>query len=344
MIALCAAAASAQERVTYNKTALDCVPEGCFVVRYVPAPRLKPKTKGYQNGSEENQQARPTGNKPETAPHSTLSPTADVPTSDNLGEPKISHGEQNEADGNSTPRQFLWLYPNEWVALFTFVLMASTVALWRTASKQGVTMQETLDQMRTSDAERSNEFANQLKVTKESSDAATRTAQSYIDTERAWLFLTGGFEPQTVSDPNRTDKQNPSFLFIARWKNTGKTPAVNVELCGGRCILNIDDPVPDSFEFIRKPSGPQSGTIGPEMPFNNLSNITKQEMIEVADEKKRLILWSTCIYKDVFSNKQRITAVCAEVTTVGGSVNLESKNLTREFFQIEIKGKHNYAK
>ncbi|MFC2950697.1 hypothetical protein ACFOOP_02070 [Marinicaulis aureus] len=53
LVAFCLSAASAGERVTYNQTVLDCVPEGCFVIKYVPAPRLKPE---QPNNDETSQQ------------------------------------------------------------------------------------------------------------------------------------------------------------------------------------------------------------------------------------------------------------------------------------------------
>ena len=211
-------------RVTYNKTVLECVPEGCFIVKFVPTPRLKPQTHSNNNSSENDDDTHPANTQPKPTPKA-ITPINDVVSSNNISIDPITQREEYKTDENRTPRQLLWFYPDEWLVIFTFALTVSTIGLWIASRTQNGTMRNTLAQMRKDSEDRELQFGEEIAAIRRSADAAEVSAEAtlFISKEnRPWLAFT--MHNHVVTLNNTID--DSQFILRLTIKNVGRSPAI----------------------------------------------------------------------------------------------------------------------
>jgi len=162
---------------------------------------------------------------------------------------------------------------------------------------------------------------------------------------RAWLVpITPTMERWQSTD--RPIDEQLFFVFNIQFSNAGKTPALDVTSCSGHKIIAVDDEIPSSFELFSDERLPHKSTIPQDIVFSgsNKINITYKEMAEIADRKKRLVLWAYVKYRTVVDDDVKESACCFEVTTNATSQNLKNPELPRAYLNFIAAGDFNYTK
>jgi hypothetical protein len=139
--------------------------------------------------------------------------------------------------------------------------------------------------------------------------AAEQSANSYKFSERAWIshFATEVYKV-------RVQGNFVGFGLKIWWKNAGRTPAPN-----SNCFVKHEFVAKESKEIPRfkvtKATVSRSSPVGPDIGFSsNEVSITIAEVMEIATQKKSLLLYSRVDYTDIFHpRKARHSEICCEV-------------------------------
>ena len=228
--ALCLSTASAGERVTYNGTVLDCVPEGCFVVRYVPAPRLKPERESDQSNA--SGADKPTAKSGEASPIIAPTPVvSETPADQPPTEQKPDYSYEN-LEANR------WI--RNWTGLAALATIVGVILIWRTLKEAETTTRVarlTLDNTRygTNAARRTN--TNTLFIGKKQ--------------VRAYLSVIDG--RVTTSRHKRTEMTIQSCVF-----NTGNSPAYKACIMGTVLVVRQLD---IGHELVHRFDIPEIGNV-----------------------------------------------------------------------------------
>jgi|GEM_PF-4549043 len=218
LIAVCISSAYAAGRVTYNKTVLDCVYEGCFVVRYVPAPRLKPNQQSNGNAPSESAEKAIEDDK-EHADESVLISVSQPEPQPERSDPDSP--EDQEKDGRPIKRRtiFDWIFglfdsPEDWTAWGTIAAAAiAGIAVWLLC--------QTL---------RATRFATRLtgEALIEAKRTTAVTRKMGMVQSQAYLVTKGGeYWPNArYNDPTWPQ----SFYFKIFIANKGNSPAKNIRI------------------------------------------------------------------------------------------------------------------
>lgn len=170
--------------------------------------------------------------------------------------------------------------------------------------------------------------------------SAENTVEAYKRTERAWIFPSEGLDANGIMEG--TTNEFLGYRIQIRWKNTGRTPAIECRLWSGCKLINPGDHVPDTF--IENGADANPSTIGPGMGFSTQALfISLADMKAVAEKKKRLIVWGLSRYRAVFDQDTHETQACFEISTNAGPSNLGKDGLSPHYFNIMQAGKHNKA-
>jgi hypothetical protein len=205
--------------------------------------------------------------------------------------------------------------------LFSFILMVSTVFLWRNAGRQSKTMQDTLDHMKVSAHNRKMEFQRQLNNTISATNATKSAATAARETAR---------ESRKANDLTRRAisvseglgmAQASAYLIVEKleiWQpkggdpmlrlwfvNHGATPAQQVQVSTQHAVGHFTD----FFAFGKEEDAPQKGGFltGPLAPG-------KRDKIEIEFHAKKysglyqasgqtLRISGALLWLDVFHNR-----------------------------------------
>jgi hypothetical protein len=138
-----------------------------------------------------------------------------------------------------------------WLVIFTGGLTASTVLLWRAGERQLRLLRRTaLIQSR------------DMQESTRAAQAAARSAAESAYSERAWM-TTDGFEPALGTTIIFDGVTYPEGIGIApRWKNTGRSPAVRVDIFTEHRMERADNPIIPRFDA---PIPENLGVVGPSV-------------------------------------------------------------------------------
>ena len=141
--------------------------------------------------------------------------------------------------------------------------------------------------------------------------------QTRLTDERAWVLVTGDITQQ-ISD------NKDSFVLLAEYKNTGKTPALNVE-----CVISATNDKSGIPKEDPYPSLPEhQGICAPGQVQHIISaTIPSQLMIDVANGRP-FYLWGTIWYDDIFG-KHHWSQFCFLVKRGQININLLQFNATQ---------------
>jgi hypothetical protein len=198
--------------------------------------------------------------------------------------------------------------PEWWLVLVTVILGAITAILaGYTAKLWGATKSLAEEAKQTADRQ-AGEMQETLRIGRESSKAATDTANAITSSERAYVFakvkLPGGINPSHEG----TAITPAMALFV----NHGKTPAIIINMSGAPYLT---DEVPQQLH--RTPGDDrrfhEGWVIASEgaFQFPIEMRITNQQMGEIENGAKKLYCAGLIRYKDILDN-ERETGYCWE--------------------------------
>lgn len=340
--ALCLSTASAGERVTLNETVLDCVPEGCFVVRYVPAPKLKHEIGvGADPNSPETQgQPREETNQPEgqSKGYAPLEAPAGEEHADG-GEDETETKASNDGFDAIKLATILNAVAALAVAAFTGFLVWFNWGMSSAAKKQATIMENTLRRMEVDSEVQASQFADQLKVATASADAA----RDLIDTERAWLAVHNLVLRPFSGDYNDTPVTN-AMSVEATWLNKGRSPARKADLYVGHAVMPASSQEIPYINITRSQGGIKAGVVGPEMPiFSHRRVITARQLQLLIRRKIKFIFHSRAYYRTIAQPKiERYTEFTCEIY-FDGYVRDEQSGEDQPLFQWAMIGPQNDA-
>lgn len=181
LTAFCLVSASAGERVTLNETVLGCVPEGCFVLRYVPAPSLKREIAMNDQPYSADAQAQPPTKTEEPETAGEISPPFETPEG-----AEGANGDEQETGSETKDNGFDAI---KWaaifnataavaVAIFTGLLVLYNSGMRDAAKRQAEIMDKTLKRIETDSAAQAEQFASQLAVAQQNAEAALKASEA----------------------------------------------------------------------------------------------------------------------------------------------------------------------
>ncbi|MCG2639667.1 MULTISPECIES: hypothetical protein [Bradyrhizobium] len=144
----------------------------------------------------------------------------------------------------------LWLMAFTGVLAFATVgLGIATVLLYGTGEKQfRFAIRSSIKQSR------------DMRASIAAAQAAARSAADAAYSERAWMSM-DGFDQALSTDLITEDGRYPEAIGIApKWKNTGRSPAIRVEIFTTMRAERIDGPIPT---FETPPPEDSGGIVGP---------------------------------------------------------------------------------
>lgn len=160
------------------------------------------------------------------------------------------------------------------------------------------------------------------KAAKAAAEAAT-AAREALGAERAWMTLEG-FDGVTSSPITIGGvRYERGYAVTLRWQNTGRSPAVAVNVSIDHRIIDTRQDVP-FFEPPPPPDGTQ-GVVGPACPARTLQKAIDWETFERLKRREiRWIVFSRATYRTVFDNEasaHRQSDLCGELVYQGERPN-----------------------
>jgi hypothetical protein len=97
--------------------------------------------------------------------------------------------------------------------------------------------------------------------------------------------------------------------------NTGRTPAKHLASNGTFVAL---DEVPDDFDYRSRVAAlPGYGMLGPNVAFPLTLDIAVQDVIDVRDRNKVLLIYGWVEYNDILTSLRRRTEFCSRLEVAG---------------------------
>ncbi len=132
---------------------------------------------------------------------------------------------------------------------------------------------------------------------------ATDAAQQVIKGDRAWLCYFDTEDQSFSGNFFGNDVQN-SRTFAVKWKNVGRSPAINVRVFRSLKEIPFDtvEFEPASIEIVDVQSG---AVIGPEIfAVTEWHPITTETMNRLLTRQSKLVMYSRIIYNDIFEKTE----------------------------------------
>lgn len=208
------------------------------------------------------------------------------------------------------------------LTLFTLVLAASTIGLWKASNKQAAVMKRSVRHASRSASAMEN-VAKGIAISAETARESTATLRE-VTTNQMRAFLT--VEPNTEGI-KQSRKNNLRFEGQPIIVNTGSTPAYNIEFRTKAEVIEV--PLPKGFKF-KLPTGKpaRGGTLGPQrarvMNIFLENFIDDDEVDEIASGQSVIngkgkgrvfCVWGIITYDDI-TGKKRKTKFCQYITWV----------------------------
>jgi len=192
-----------------------------------------------------------------------------------------------------------WLKTNEYLAVWLEGIALVAIFLWDRfdASQQH---EQTLAQMET--------MQNQARATETAANAANKSAETLVNSERAWVLVDIGRLPPFTPDPN----QLQVLWIFPTIKNYGKTVARIKRVAGVIKLIPEGEKLPVVPEYpIGQGFDLRVDTVlPPEVPVRPRLAVTGNEFIRVQNGELQLIVHGLVEYFDGVSENPRCSAYC----------------------------------
>jgi hypothetical protein len=158
--------------------------------------------------------------------------------------------------------------------------------------------------------------ARATKAAADAADAASKT----LAAERAWLtwetFHLEHFQNSTIGD---TFYQN-GFGIICEWKNTGRSPAINIKIHGDVRVVEGDKTSIPIFHADLASSGTAAAHLGVGGVTSISTGIlSDQQAVDFRSGRVDVIIYSTVSYFDIFHPEViRVSEACIRLQHGGG--------------------------
>lgn len=154
--------------------------------------------------------------------------------------------------------------------------------------------------------------------------------------DRAWVTSVGVDTGTGEDITMEGTTYNKALMFIPRWKNSGRTPAINLEIFRTFEVVAIDGEVP-SFDHGLYDAETSKAVIGPGVYGTARTiAIVGQDFTDVLNRKAKVIVYSSARYNDVFvEDTLRLTEVCFEIV-FNGEEKTADGNMARRFDIIPV--------
>lgn len=137
--------------------------------------------------------------------------------------------------------------------------------------------------------------------------------RSLQELERA-LIVGARLEATRLVRHDRVVAYRMSLVFT----NAGRTPAKN--LVSNGTFVTFEDEVPEDFDYRNRAGGvPGFGVIGPNVAFPLNLDVAVQDVIDVRDKKKVLLIYGWVEYDDLLSRRRQRTEFCGKLEVAGNS-------------------------
>src|SRR3954454_12673794 len=194
-----------------------------------------------------------------------------------------------------------------WLMVFTAVLAFATVALGGATFGLYLTGEKQIKFLRASSEAQSRDMQAALEVSRDAAHAAAEAAYS----ERAWITpesIDGAQINTLFVDGIRYDQ---GLGAIVKWKNTGRSPAIRLEVFSIGIILPLDA---ETLTFETEVHNPAQirGILGPMLGLSGqLLHIFGDDLSAFKERKVRWFVYSRATYSTVFQpNIRRISEIC----------------------------------
>lgn len=162
---------------------------------------------------------------------------------------------------------------------------------------------------------------------------ATRT----LNAERAWMMM-DRVEPTNIKKGDDVgDLPDKGMRLVSTWKNSGRTPALEVFMDSQVAVLTNSETMP-----IFQPNFDN----GPTMVGSNSEEsgkaywVSAENLRKMAKREVKVVIYEACQYRDIYSKKIRITEVCHHLTAEHAP---ESSDITKHQIVGNFIGKQNRA-
>jgi hypothetical protein len=189
------------------------------------------------------------------------------------------------------------------IAWFTFSLRRSTDKLWDAGERQ-------LKFLADNAASQSSDMQASLEVSRAAAKAAAEAAYS----ERAWVT------PETLDGVGIRHlfvdgvEYDEGLGAIVKWKNTGRSPAIRLEIYSLSKILPSEAATPIFDEEVPNPEEVR-GILGPTViASSQLLHICGEDLSGFREKKVRWYVYSRATYSTIFEPEiRRVSEVCVRV-------------------------------
>jgi hypothetical protein len=208
------------------------------------------------------------------------------------------------------------------IAWFTLSLRQSTDKLWNAGERQLELLAET-------SAAQSRDMRASLEVSRAAAKAAAEAAYS----ERAWVTpeaLDGVRISNLFVDGIQYDK---GLGAIVKWKNTGRSPAIRLEIYSMSKFIPFEEATPRFDEVVPNPEEIR-GILGPTLgATGQLLHICGEDLSNFEEGKIKWYIYSRTTYSTVFEpDIRRVSEVCTRVEWNGDILQSDGSYIPRISF------------
>ncbi len=205
-----------------------------------------------------------------------------------------------------------------WLVIATGVLMSATIMLWWETRKLASQAREA-----------SNDTKRSIEIAERSADASHRAAQAAIDAvtaERPWV-LTNGFETNMARDAVIFGEvHREAFILRIKWKNFGRSPAINVNMYTDYKVTDLGAPIPK----FKRPEQDElrAGSMAPgSQAVTNLIAFPIDVYNKMSNREVDIYVYSAASYKSTNNTEINFSEQCS-VLSVNGHLLEENGTLS----------------
>jgi hypothetical protein len=193
-----------------------------------------------------------------------------------------------------------WLKTYESVAIWLEGIALVLIFIWDRLDSRSQ-HKETLKQLSIAQA--------QAEATRESAEAATRSANSLIGIERAWLVPQGFIEPAELPSARLHPQQTVEFAACIR--NCGRTPAWLSEWLCKALVADTTD-IQAVLDYGAPHGHPGGMPFAPDQAENFLADLNPQPsaLDDIQAGRKHLYVYGVVRYRDIFGGPTHETYFC----------------------------------
>lgn len=245
-------------------------------------------------------------------------PQAPVCYQPNYAEPEQCSVHQAVISGGIATLGFIELHHDLFIVLGTFVLAWYTARLWKDS---GEAVRAAINSARAMESS-----------VEETRINARHELRAYMAHEH--------FHSIPVSHDGKTIA---AYRINARWKNVGRTPALNSVSWASFKFIGGPQPADPGFTMDALHPPPISAAIGPSIGMDGPAvDIPVERLIAAWDQRKAqtatIFLWTGTLYYDVYGEKRRTSQICVIVMPVEKPVTVIDAQFPIKPFAYNVRG------